>query len=143
VQSPRSSLMTGRRPDATRVWDLETHFRAALPDAVTLPQYFKAHGYYCAALNKIYHHGFEDGRSWSEPHWYPNGQAIDTDPADWTKRIVKLVGPGVQEYRKRPLPADNDKPNRESRSKGGKATRSKSARRAMTNCPTVTPRPKR
>ena len=45
VCSPsRSSLMTGRRPDATRVWDLKTHFRVALPDAVTLPQYFKANG---------------------------------------------------------------------------------------------------
>src|SRR5207249_388541 len=43
VCSPsRSSLMTGRRPDATRVWDLETHFRVALPDAITLPQHFKA-----------------------------------------------------------------------------------------------------
>ena len=41
VCSPsRSSLMTGRRPDATRVWDLVTHFRAALPDAITLPQHF-------------------------------------------------------------------------------------------------------
>jgi hypothetical protein len=69
VCSPsRSSLMTGRRPDATRVWDLVTHFRTALPDAVTLPQHFKANGYHTAALNKIYHHGFEDGRSWSEPH---------------------------------------------------------------------------
>ncbi|MCX6905277.1 MAG: sulfatase-like hydrolase/transferase [Verrucomicrobia bacterium] len=111
VCSPtRSSLMTGRRPDATRVWDLETHFRVALPNAITLPQHFKANGYYCAALSKIYHHGFEDGRSWSEPHWYPSGQTIDTDPADWTKRIVKRVAPGVQEYLKRPMPADNDKP---------------------------------
>ena len=111
VCSPsRSSLMTGRRPDATRVWDLETHFRVALPNAITLPQHFKANGYYCAALSKIYHHGFEDGRSWSEPHWYPSGQTIDTDPADWTKRIVKRGGPGVQEYLKRPMPADNDKP---------------------------------
>jgi choline-sulfatase len=101
VCSPsRSSLLTGRRPDATRVWDLQTHFRAALPDVVTLPQYFKANGYYCAALNKIYHHGFEDGRSWSEPHWYPNGQTIDTDPVDWKKRIIKKVGPGVKEYAK-------------------------------------------
>lgn len=112
VCSPsRSSLMTGRRPDATRVYDLETHFRVALPDAVTLPQYFKANGYHCAALNKIYHHGFEDGRSWSEPHWYPNGQTIDTDPNDWSKRIIQRVGPGVREFSQAAQPADNDKPS--------------------------------
>lgn len=112
VCSPsRSSLMTGRRPDATKVWDLETHFRAALPDAVTLPQHFKAAGYYCLALNKIYHHGFEDGRSWSEPHWYPNGQTVDTAPADWSKRIIHRTGDGVTEYLKAPMPLDNDKPN--------------------------------
>ncbi len=111
VCSPtRSSLLTGRRPDATRVWDLDTHFRVALPDVVTLPQYFKANGYTCVAFNKIYHHGFEDGRSWSEPHWYPNGQTIDTDPVDWTKRSVVKFGDGVREYVKTPLPADNDKP---------------------------------
>ena len=121
VCSPsRSSLMTSRRPDATRVWDLETHFRVALPEAITLPQHFKANGYYCAALSKIYHHGFEDGRSWSEPHWYPNGQTIDTDPANWSKRIVKKIGGGVQEYLNRPMPADNDKPNHGKRGKGGK-----------------------
>ena len=36
----RLSLMTGRRPDTTRVWDLKTHFRQALPEVVTLPQHF-------------------------------------------------------------------------------------------------------
>ncbi len=99
VCSPsRSSLMTGRRPDATKVWDLETHFRAALPNVVTLPQHFKANGYHCAALSKIYHHGFEDGRSWSEPHWYPSGQKVDTDLTNYQKRIVQNVGGGVREY---------------------------------------------
>lgn len=112
VCSPsRSSLMTGRRPDATKVWDLETHFRVALPDAVTIPQHFKANGYYCSALSKIFHAGFEDGRSWSEPHWYPNGQTVDTDPENPLKRIVKKTDEGVKEYHKIPLAEDNDNPN--------------------------------
>jgi len=105
VCSPsRTALLTGLRPDTTRVWDLDTHFRAARPDCVTLPQHFKAHGYHCAALGKIYHGGFEDGRSWSEPHWYPTGRAVDTDPVDWTKQVVTRHGAGVEEYA-RPAPA--------------------------------------
>ena len=121
VCSPsRSSIMTGRRPDATRVWDLETHFRVALPDAITMPQHFKANGYHCAAFGKIFHNGFEDGRSWNEPHWYPNGQLVDTDPTDSFKRMVTQTGGGVREYLKQPLPADNDKPNAGKRCKAGK-----------------------
>ena len=56
VCSPsRLSLLTGRRPDTIRVWDLATHFREALPDVVTLPQHFKNHGYHTQSLGKIYH----------------------------------------------------------------------------------------
>lgn len=99
VCSPsRTSLLTGRRPDATRVWDLKTHFREAIPDCVTLPQRFREAGYHCAALGKVYHRGYEDGRSWSEPHWYPNGKTVDTAPGDWTKQIVGKHGKGVDEY---------------------------------------------
>ena len=121
VCSPsRSSLLTGRRPDATKVWDLETHFRVALPNTITLPQHFKANGYHCAALSKIYHSGFEDGRSWSEPHWYPKGQSVDTDPVDWTKRIVTKHPTSVEEYSKAVSPDDNDKPGTRPNGKNAK-----------------------
>ena len=41
----RASILTGRRPDTLRVWDLRRHFRETLPGIVTLPQHFKANGY--------------------------------------------------------------------------------------------------
>src|SRR6266480_3935589 len=68
VCSPtRSSLMTGTRPDTTKVWDLVTHFRKALPDVVTLPQLFKNNGYFVQGMGKLYHGGYDDPPSWSVP----------------------------------------------------------------------------
>jgi len=69
----RASLMTGRRPDRTQVYDLERHFREAMPDVVTLPQHFATAGYFTARVGKIYHYdvpadigsdGFDDAPSW-------------------------------------------------------------------------------
>lgn len=72
VCSPsRSSLLTGTRPDTTRVYDLVTHFRKAIPNVVTLPQHFKANGYHTQGLSKIYHHGYDDPPSWTVPSWHP------------------------------------------------------------------------
>lgn len=75
VCSPsRNALMTGLRPDTLGIYDLETHFRVAAPDAVTLSQAFMRDGYEAMALGKIYHvgHGnINDAASWSVPHWTP------------------------------------------------------------------------
>ncbi len=72
VCSPsRSSLMTGTRPDTTKVWDLVTHFRAALPEVVTLGQHFKNNGYFVQGMGKIYHGGYDDPQTWSVPWQTP------------------------------------------------------------------------
>ena len=66
VCSPsRASVMTGARPDTTKVWDLVTHFRTALPDVVTLGQLFKNHGYHSQGMGKIFHGGYNDESTWS------------------------------------------------------------------------------
>lgn len=73
VCSPsRSSLLTGTRPDTTKVWDLVTHFRSALPDVVTLPQHFRQNGYFVQGMGKIYHGGYDDAPSWSVPWSRPD-----------------------------------------------------------------------
>jgi iduronate 2-sulfatase len=68
----RNALLTGLRPQTLGIYDLGTNFRKAAPDAVTLPQHFKAYGYRTEGLGKIYHIGHgndDDAASWSMPLW--------------------------------------------------------------------------
>lgn len=69
----RTSLLTGLRPDQTRVYDLKTHFRSHLPAIQTLPQYFKNNGYFTAGFGKVYHNEpeLQDSLSWSQQCWFP------------------------------------------------------------------------
>jgi iduronate 2-sulfatase len=70
----RNALMTGLRPQTIGIYDLGTNFRNAVPDAVTVAQYFQRHGYRTEAMGKIMHVGHgnhEDKASWSVPHWGP------------------------------------------------------------------------
>ena len=68
----RASLMTGRRPDVTKIWNLTTQMRDVNPDIVTLPQYLISQGYETSGIGKIYHPSSAldgvDPVSWSIPY---------------------------------------------------------------------------
>jgi len=72
----RTSLLTGLRPGTTGVMDLQTHFREKLPDAITLPQYFKQNGYTSLGFGKVYHNDpkMQDSLSWTGKCWIPPGE---------------------------------------------------------------------
>ena len=78
----RASLMTGVRPDSTRVWHLGNKFREINPAAVTMPQHFAEHGYHTVNLGKIFHNYMPDSISWHEPDLRP----ARYKRKDWLKR---------------------------------------------------------
>lgn len=67
----RASLMTGLRPDDTRVWHLGDEFRKINPNTVTMPQYFAKFGYHTVNIGKIFHNYMPDSISWDEPDLRP------------------------------------------------------------------------
>ncbi|XP_065191297.1 iduronate 2-sulfatase-like [Sycon ciliatum] len=70
----RNSFMSGRRPDTTKAWNFIDHFRepGVGADWVSLPQYFKNHGYYTWGGGKLYH---------------PNLPPKNDEPLSWSQEI--------------------------------------------------------
>ncbi|MEQ8303129.1 MAG: sulfatase [Cyclobacteriaceae bacterium] len=67
----RASVMTGLRPDSSRVWVLGDSFRKNLPEVVTIPQHFKKNGYRTVSIGKIFHNHMPDSVSFDEPDLRP------------------------------------------------------------------------
>ncbi len=66
----RNALLTGIRPTTLGIYGLDTHFRLAAPDAITLPQQFLKNGYRSEAVGKLFHVGQgnkDDEKSGSVP----------------------------------------------------------------------------
>jgi uncharacterized sulfatase len=84
----RSSLLSGLRPDTSRIYDNGIPIRKPFPDIVTLPQMFKNQGYFSARVGKIYHYGvpgqigtsgLDDPPSWNQ-FINPRGRDKDDEP---------------------------------------------------------------
>ncbi|XP_063046596.1 iduronate 2-sulfatase [Engraulis encrasicolus] len=74
----RTSLLTSRRPDTTKLFDNSaSYWRDNAGNYTTLPQYFKKHGYTTLSVGKIFHPGIVSNHtddypfSWSIPPYHP------------------------------------------------------------------------
>ena len=78
----RASLMTGKRPDHTKVWDLKTKMRDINPNIVSIPQYFSTKGYSTQGIGKVYDPRCVDkeidGPSWTVPYYKTDSKYYDT-----------------------------------------------------------------
>lgn len=81
----RASVMTGLRPDQTRVWDLKTKIRRENPDAVTIPQHFKANGYTAVGVGKLFDYRSVEGH-------------VKDDPASWSRPYVQFAKNPNEEF---------------------------------------------
>ncbi|MFB3826073.1 MAG: sulfatase [Bryobacteraceae bacterium] len=92
----RTALFTGLSPATSGIYNNDQWWRPALPDVVTMPQYFKRNGYHVAGAGKVFHHvaGFNPPDQWDEfqlqefddpwyrrAEWYP-----------WVKKIPAPAG---------------------------------------------------
>ena len=66
----RISMLSGRYPATTGIFEIGRPLRATMPDITTLPQHFKNNGYHTRSLGKIYHVGIDDDASWTIPAWH-------------------------------------------------------------------------
>jgi arylsulfatase A-like enzyme len=90
----RTALLTGRGAATTGIYNNDQYWRPALPDVVTMPEYFRKQGYHAAGAGKVFHHvaGFNPPDQWDEFQL----QVFD-DPwyrrAEWYPWVKKIPNP--------------------------------------------------
>ena len=80
----RTSILTGMRPDATKLWTIGPYFRnttAGAASIVTLPQLLKGGGLPATGAGKVWHPGTSSG---GEPGWGGGGVGGDDAPFSWS-----------------------------------------------------------
>lgn len=91
----RTALLTGVRPSTSGIYQNWEPWRRALPNAVTLPQYFMQNGYEVVGISKIFHDAYNDSASWNK--YYPQQRQVTPEKSpmngfgnfDWGPLQVK------------------------------------------------------
>nr|XP_002734791.1 PREDICTED: iduronate 2-sulfatase-like [Saccoglossus kowalevskii] len=100
----RTSFLTGRRPDTTKLYDFGSYWRDFAGNFTTIPQHFKDNGYFVASMGKVMHPGIASNNtddypySWSQPPYHPSSQKYHWTPS--------CPGPGGNHYRNLVCPLD-------------------------------------
>ncbi|XP_070552725.1 iduronate 2-sulfatase-like [Ptychodera flava] len=100
----RTSFLTGRRPDTTKLYDFGSYWREFAGNFTTIPQHFKENGYFAASMGKVMHPGIASNNtddypySWSQPAYHPSSQKYHWTPS--------CPGPGGNHYRNLCCPLD-------------------------------------
>jgi iduronate 2-sulfatase len=131
----RASLLSGRRPATTTVRDNARHFRAAIPDAVTLPQAFRRAGFRVERIGKLYHYGvpkqigtdgMDDAPSW-DAVFNPKGRDVTDEgkifslkPGEFGGTVSWLAADGTDAEQTDGLAAANAVERLEASAKDGK-----------------------
>jgi uncharacterized sulfatase len=83
----RTVLLSGKRPETTRIHDNTQPARTYLgDDAVLLPEYFKAHGYFTARVGKVAH--FENQVHWDISENDMNENVPGNLPEDLRRQVM-------------------------------------------------------
>ena len=64
----RTAIMLGLRPSTTGIYNNGQWWRPHLPDTVSIPMYFRQHGYKAIGAGKVFHHtaGFNPPDQWDD-----------------------------------------------------------------------------
>lgn len=87
----RCSVLSGCRPDTTKIYGLRTPLRKGMPDVLTLPEHFQNNGYETISIGKVYHHSKDDLQGWSKEPFRAKG--------DWKGRGY-LTDEAIEEIKK-------------------------------------------
>ncbi|XP_060688002.1 iduronate 2-sulfatase isoform X2 [Hemiscyllium ocellatum] len=110
----RTSFLTSRRPDTTRLFDHDSYWRVQAGNYTTLPQYLKMHGYLTLSVGKVFHPGIVSNHtddypySWSIPPFHPSTQKYKNAKVckgpDGQKHANLVCPVDVEEMREHTLP---------------------------------------